>query len=75
MLPSLQPGASLTSPSPSTSGKSTPKDVSLGMFPVKLEMMHVLLLFLFFIDVCDVSANNVSVSGQGTLYGVSCLGI
>ncbi len=66
----LQPGASSTSRSPLTRERSTLKDVLLGMFPTKLDMVHDLFLFLIFIEAHDyfspsVLANVVYVTGHG----------
>lgn len=74
----LLPGASSTSQSPSTRGRSTLKDVLLGMFPTKFDMVHDLLLF--FIEVHDyvspsVPAKIVYVTEHGNIYCVSFLGI
>lgn len=70
--------ASSTSQSPSTRGRSTLKDVLLGMFPTKFDLVHDLLLF--FIEVHDyvspsVPAKIVYVTGHGNIYCVSFLGI
>ncbi len=66
----LQPGASSTSRSPLTRERITLKDVLLGMFPTKLDMVHDLFLFYICIEAHDYSspsvpANVVYVTGQG----------
>lgn len=70
----LLPGASSTSQSPSTRGRSTLKDVLLGMFPTKFDMVHE--SDFFFIEVHDyvipsIPANIVYVTGHGNIYCVS----